>query len=188
VNAALSRAVSAFDIRHNVVATFNWKLPRRLNGWTVSGITRFASGLPVTFYNNNDTSLLGTMPNGINNNGVDTPDYRPGKLALNMNPRNGRAAFDTTLFSLPALGSLGTASRRMFAGPGMQNFDLALLRDIRIGEHGNMQLRVEMFNAFNHAQFFGAAAVNGNISSSNFGRIESASAPRLVQLAARFSF
>jgi hypothetical protein len=44
---------------------------------------------------------LGTVPNGINNNGVDTPDVSPGPLMLNTNPRNGKLAFNTALFSLP---------------------------------------------------------------------------------------
>ena len=82
VNPSLSRALSAFDMRHNAVVSFRYELPEleraeRLlhamaGGWGVAGIARFTSGLPVTLLNNNDTSLLGTIPNGINNNGVDT--------------------------------------------------------------------------------------------------------------------
>ena len=70
----------------------------------------------------------------------------------------------------------------------MANFDIALAKDVHLAERGVLQLRFETFNALNHAQFFGAASVDGNITSANFGRIESAMAPRLVQLAARFSF
>jgi len=55
-------------------------------------------------FNNDDTSLLGTIPNGINNNGVDTPNYTPGSLELNRNPRNGEPAFNAARFSFPALG------------------------------------------------------------------------------------
>jgi len=50
------------------------------------------------------------------------------------------------------------------------------------------ELRVEAFNAFNHAQFYGSAAVNGNISSPNFGEVVNAAAPRLIQLATKFFF
>jgi hypothetical protein len=73
----LSKALSAFDMRHNFIASYRYILPaerllRRRNhwteGWRLSGITRFTTGLPVTLYNNNDTSLLGTIPNGINCN------------------------------------------------------------------------------------------------------------------------
>ena len=104
VDPDLSRAVSAFDMRHNFVASYKYELPidhlfRRQNRLDrrlgFSGITRFSTGFPVTLYNNNDTSLLGTIPNGINNNGVDTPNFTPGNLEINTDPRNGRAAFNT---------------------------------------------------------------------------------------------
>jgi hypothetical protein len=197
LNQRLSRAVSAFDMRHNLVASYDWKLPlgglfqkrnRWTTGWSLSGITRFSTGLPVTLYNNNDTSLLGTIPNGINNNGVDTPNYAQGNLAVNTNPRNGRQAFNTALFSLPELGTLGTAGRRFFYGPGIVNFDMALHMSVPFGESRLLELRLEAFNVFNHAQFYGAAAVNGNITSGSFGQVTSAAAPRLIQVATRFSF
>jgi hypothetical protein len=142
----------------------------------------------VTLYNNNDTSLLGTIPNGINNNGVDTPSVAPGNLQVNTNPRGGAAAFNTALFHLPALGQLGTAAPRFFSGPGMANLDLALLKNWHLTPSKWVQFRVETFNAFNHAQFYGASAVSGNISSPSFGRIVSADSPRLVQWAAKFYF
>ncbi len=96
MGAALSKAISAFDLRHNFVASYRYVLPferltgaqnRLTTGWSISGITRFSTGLPVTLYNNTDSSLLGSMPNGINNNGVDTPHFTPGNLELNRNPR-----------------------------------------------------------------------------------------------------
>jgi hypothetical protein len=119
---------------------------------------------------------------------VDTPNYTPGPLELNRNPRNGEAAFNTALFSLPALGQIGTAARRFFYGPGIANFDMALAKNVRFAESRTLQIRVEAFNVGNHAQFDGPAAVNGNIGSSNFGQIASAAAPRLVQLAMKFCF
>lgn len=186
LNPRLSRALSAFDMRHNFVASYSWKLP--VGGLSVSGIARFSTGLPVTLYNNNDTSLLGTIPNGINNNGIDTPDYVPGNLEVQTNPRGGKPAFQKDLFSLPELGHLGTAARRFFSGPGMANFDVAVHKNFRLRESRSLELRLEAFNAFNHAQFYGAAAVNGNISSAGFGQITEAVAPRLMQVAARFTF
>lgn len=197
LNAQLSKALSAFDMRHNFVASYNWKLPldvlfrrrtRWTENWSLSGITRFSTGLPVTLFNNNDTSLLGTIPNGINNEGVDRPDYSPGNLEANTDPRNGKPAFNTSLFSLPQLGRVGTAARRFFYGPGMANFDMALHKIVRISETRSLELRFEAFNVFNHAQFYGAAAVNGNISSASFGRVVSAAAPRVIQMAAKIYF
>ncbi len=55
-------------------------------------------------------------------------------------------------------------------------------------ESRSLELRFEAFNVFNHAQFYGPAAVNGNITSASFGQIVNAAAPRLIQLAAKFSF
>ncbi len=189
LNPSLSRALSAFDMRQNLVASYDWKLPLgKLKGWSLSGVTRFTTGLPVTLFNNNDTSLLGTIPNGINNDGVDTPNYAPGNLAVNGNPRNGRPAFNTSPFSLPSLGQIGTAARRSFDGPGMANFDLALFKTVHLAESRSLELRIEAFNVFNHAQFFGPASVDGNISSASFGQIVSAQAPREIQVALRFHF
>ena len=50
------------------------------------------------------------------------------------------------------------------------------------------EFRIEAFNAFNHAQFYGPASVDGQVEDPNFGRIVSAAAPRLVQLVAKFNF
>ena len=194
---ALTKAISAFDLRHNFVVGYRYLLPfssvlaghnRWTDGWWLSGITRISSGLPVTLYNNTDSSLLGSMPNGINNNGVDTPEYDGGNLDINTNPRNGQPAFNTAAFSVPALGTIGSAPRRFFYGPGMANFDVALQRDFRVAESKALQVRAEAFNVFNHAQFFGADAVNGNISSVGFGQIVNAMPPRQVQLALKFAF
>ena len=108
---------------------------------------------------------------------------------MNTDPRNGRDAFNTSLFSMPEIGTLGTAARRFFSGPGdWSNFDIALLKNLRLTESHSVDFRFEAFNAFNHAQFFGPAAVNGNISSPSFGRVVSAGTPRVIQVAAKFRF
>jgi hypothetical protein len=70
----------------------------------------------------------------------------------------------------------------------MENFDMALLKNLRLTESKSLQLRLEGFNVFNHAQFFGPRAVEGNIGSPAFGQVVSAMAPRLVQLGVKFVF
>jgi len=194
---ALSKALSAFDVKHNFVVSYSYKIPfevlcrtsnRWTEGWEISGITHFTSGLPVTLVNYGDNSLLGSEPNGVNNYGVDEPDYSGGALDLNHNPRNGRSYFDTAQFSENTLGTPGTAKRRFFYGPGMDNYDMALLKNVRLTESKSLQFRLEGFNIFNHAQFFGPQSVDGNIGSSAFGQIASADSPRLVQLGAKFFF
>ncbi len=51
-----------------------------------------------------------------------------------------------------------------------------------------MEFRLEGFNVFNHAQFYGPATVDGEINDSNFGQIIGSAAPRLIQIAAKFKF
>ncbi len=196
INPSLSRALSAFDVTHNFVVSYSWQLPfdrlfspsRWTTGWTISGITHFSSGFPVTLLNYGDNSLLGTEPNGINNYGVDEPQFTPGSLALNHNPRNGLSYFNTSLFALQPLGEPGNARRRFFHGPGIDNYDIALAKSVPLTESKSLQFRFEGFNVFNHAQFYGPASVNGNISSSSFGRVVSAAPPRLMQAAVNLTF
>jgi carboxypeptidase family protein/TonB-dependent receptor-like protein len=192
-----TRALSAWDLRHNLVASYDYQLPfdklttkARLltQGWALSGITRISSGFPVTIKSNDDNSLQGSIPNGVNNYSLDTADYNGAPLNLNGNPRNGLPYFNAAAFSESALGSPGDVSRRSFYGPGMLNFDMALLKDFKLRESRLLQLRLETFNTFNHAQFFGPAAVNGNIDSPLFGQVVKAASPRLVQAALKVTF
>src|SRR5258706_11657273 len=131
---------------------------------------------------------MGSLPNGVNNQSLDLPDFTPGNLNLNHDPRNGLPYFNTSLFTPNALGTPGTASRRSFHGPGMVNFDLALLRTFRLGESKSLQFRLETFNTFNHTQFFGPVAVDGDIDSALFGQAVRNASPRLVQAALKFTF
>ncbi len=96
--------------------------------------------------------------------------------------------FNIALFSENALGTPGTARRRFFFGPGMDNYDMALLKNVPLNESKSLQFRFEGFNVFNHAQFYGPASVDGNIGSSSFGRVVTAAAPRLMQTAVKFIF
>jgi hypothetical protein len=65
---------------------------------------------------------------------------------------------------------------------------MALLKSLKLNEVRSVQFRLEAFNVFNHAQFFGPLAVDGNTSSGTFGQVVSAGSPRLVQLGAKFTF
>ncbi|MGH9563043.1 MAG: hypothetical protein ACRD3S_16445, partial [Terracidiphilus sp.] len=119
---------------------------------------------------------------------LDTPNYNGGPLQINTNPRNGRTEFNTAAFSPEALGQLGNTRRRFFYGPGISNFDMTLEKTLRVTETKSFEFRLEAFNVFNHAQFYGAGAVDGVINDPNFGQVVSAAAPRLIQLAAKFRF
>ncbi len=197
LNYALSYAVSSFDIKHNVVVSYEYRLPidamfRASNqwtkDWTVSGISHFSSGFPVTLVNNTDNSLLGTNPNGINNASVDEPQFNGGALQLNSNPRNGRTYFNPDVFSPQPLGTSGNSPRRFFYGPGSENFDVAVSKKVTLTESMALLFRLEAFNVLNHAQFFGPLSVDGTLGSSTFGSVVSAAAPRILQAAVKFSF
>jgi hypothetical protein len=196
-NPELSYALSAFDVKQNFVLSYEYQLPfdrlfrpnRVSSGWSLSGITRFTGGFPITLVNNGDNSLIGTNPNGINNSSIDEPDYTGGSLHLNHDPRtNGNNYFDSTAFRLNALGTAGTAKRRFFYGPGADNFDMAVAKKMTLTESKSMLLRLDAFNVFNHTQFNGPGSVDGNIGSSTFGQAISAAPPRILQVALKVSF
>jgi hypothetical protein len=192
-----TRALSAWDLRHNLVASYEYhlpftkltkRLPLLIDGWSFSGITRLSSGFPVTLKSNGDNSLQGSIPNGVNNYSLDTADYNGLPLNINRDPRNGLPYFNPSAFDANALGTTGNASRRSFYGPGAFNTDLALLKIFKLGESRSAQFRFEAFNVFNHAQFFGPAAVQGDVDSPLFGSVIKAQPPRLVQIALKINF
>ena len=199
LNHAATRALSAWDMRHNFVGSFEIGLPfdllfgradRLTDGWSVAGTARFSTGLPVTLLDDSDNSLLGTLGNGVNNYLLDTPEYHGGPLDINTNPRNGRPEFNNTpaAFTTETLGQLGNVPRRFFYGPGIDNFDLTLTKRLKLTESKSLEFRLEAFNALNHAQFYGPASVDGEVNDPHFGEVVSAAAPRLMQIAAKFTF
>lgn len=112
------------------------------------------------------------------------PDFTPGSLNF-TNPRSGLPYFNTSLFTTEKLGQFGTASRRFFHGPGENDWDLALSKDIRLTESKRLEFRGEFFNALNHAQFL---RPDGNINSGTFGLVTGAAPSRIGQLALKFYF
>jgi hypothetical protein len=194
-----TRAISAWDMKHNFVGSFKVDLPfdrlskhsdRLTEGWSIAATARFSSGLPVTLLDDSDDSLLGTLGNGINNYLLDTPEYHRAPLDVNTDPRNGRPEFNNSsaAFTREALGQLGNVPRRFFYGPGINDFDMTLTKMLRVTESTSFEFRLEAFNLFNHAQFYGAASVDGEVNDPSFGQVVRAAAPRLVQLGAKFAF
>lgn len=98
-------------------------------------------------------------------------------------------AFAGQVFFLNAAGSTGNLQRNSFNGPIYINWDAGLLKNIRITENMRVQLRGEVFNVLNRANFF-AGSNPGilDVSSTNFGRMSSAYSPRIMQFGARFEF
>jgi hypothetical protein len=80
---------------------------------------------------------------------------------------------------------LGTSRRRFFNGPGIDNYNVSLLKNTNFGDRYSLQFRAEFFNVFNHTQF---SAVDGNFNSPTFGEATAAAAPRIGQMALKLSF
>jgi hypothetical protein len=196
-NYNLFKALSVFDMRHNFSFSYTYELPfdklfrkdnRLTRGWKVSGITEFTTGVPVQISEPDDRSLLGSTGNSPQAGSTDEPNYTPGKILNDTNPRDGKTYFNTSLFSEEPLGGQGTASRRFFHGPGIDNWNVALLKDVRLKESMTLEFRGEFFNVFNHAQFIGGVNGNFNAGPGSFGMVTSAAAPRIGQVAAKFIF
>jgi hypothetical protein len=204
------RALSAFDLTHNFAGSYTYELPfdhltgknnRFTRGWKLSGVSEFTTGLPITMYEMDDNSLLG----GDNNSGYygtpDIPAISTGNIwaGADKNMRHSGSPnypgyFNTSLFSQEPLGGLGNSSRRFFHGPGIDNWDLALLKDVKIHEGMSLECRTEFYDAFNHAQFNGNYLVDGNLSDGlisqggTFGLGGSAVKARSGQLAIKLMF
>jgi hypothetical protein len=184
-NYALSRSLSSFDATHNFVVSYNYALPfaklfgggprRLVEGWSINGITRFATGFPITLSQSGDRSLTGSS-------GIDMPDRVGDPVFHEPRDTTTHTYFDKGAFVSSALGVFGNANRRFFHGPGTNNWDFAIHKNTRIWESLSMQIRAEFFNAFNHAQF---GSPSGSFTSSNFGRVTSARAPRIGQVSVK---
>jgi hypothetical protein len=189
-NYELSRSISSFDVPQNFVVSYMWDLPfgkltssslgkTLIGGWSLTGITRFSKGTPITMGESNDYSLCGC-------GGVDYPNYNDQPIQT-FNPRASanHQYFSTSPFSMETIGIPGDSARRFFYGPGINNFDIALHKMMKVRERVNLEYRAEFFNAFNHAQFLNPS---GNIISSTFGDVTSARDPRIIQMALKLAF
>src|SRR5579864_7130604 len=182
-----SRALSLFDARHRFVLSYYWEIPvphytgalgKIADGWAVSGITTFQSGFPIRITSSADNELMNSFD-------FELPG-QPDQIApfKRLNPKNnGGYWFDPASFTEdttvdPSLfGRIGTAPRTICCGPGINNFDIAIHKNIAVTESTHMEFRGEFFNAFNHTQFLNP---DGNSSDgSQFGQITQSRDPRL---------
>jgi len=186
-NPRLTRSLSSFDTTHNFVFSYAWLLPfdklfanapkRLTQGWSFSGVTRFTGGFPIPIAESSDDFSLTGSSN------TDVPDL-VGKVHI-MDPRKpGNLFFNPDAFAPGQLGQFGTSSRQFFHGPGINNFDISLMKKTQISESMAFEIRAEFFNVFNHTQFTNPDGdLNGNM-----GKVTSARDPRIGQLSAKFYF
>ncbi len=198
---------SDFDARNRFVASYVYSIPvagflksnfiarEALSGWGVSGVTVFQGGFPVGIDQSSYRSGwcdeysyfgCGDVP--------ETSNFHPGRL----NPRSaGNPWFNAGDFTTEPLGTFGNTPRNYFHGPGFDYTNLNLNKMIPVSADGrrSIQLRLEAFNAFNHANF---SNPTGNFNSGTFGHITSVresadpnsdpSPGRSIQLAGKFYF
>lgn len=200
-NPKLSRGLSSSDVRHNFVVSYIWALPfdrlfrggpRRLTeGWQLQGITRFASGFPIQMnQSSGDASLTDSSSTDMPNLVGSVVKVDPRKVNTQCPTYDGTPGSGTGCYFLPSafavnttLGTFGTANRRFFHGPGINNFDVGVSKRIPLTEAMALEFRGEFFNVFNHAQFLNPS---GDIDSSNFGEVTNAREPRIGQVSAKF--
>jgi hypothetical protein len=179
-----------------------------LDGWAVSGITQFQAGFPVhmqSFADNELTSSIDFSASG-------TPDQIAPfhKLDPRKNPNNyvfeqnsftdnATTAPDPTngivncsaqqvfgCYQPSLLGRFGTAKRTICCGPGLNNSDFSMQKEIPISESKRFEFRWDIFNIANHTHFFN---VDGNTTDGgDFGRAKKVAEPRLMQVALKFYF
>jgi hypothetical protein len=192
---------SDFDRTHIVQVNWTWDIPgathlvkNKVVGaigdhWQLSGIASFISGAP--------TGVSFTAAGG-----VDIPGggdgVRPLMVAnpiLSKDQRTLTRYFNTSAFAVPAVGTYGNAPRDVFRGPGINNFDMSIFKNIPLwAERIRFQLRFEAYNTFNHTQFSGVNSsaifntVTGQQTNAAFGSITSARTARVGQLSLRLIF
>jgi hypothetical protein len=164
----LSYGDSDYDARHRLSTSYNYEIPilsswhgnyvakEFLSGWHVAGVTALQNGFPVTIADEGAVNSL--YCNAVPFYACpDTPDISTFHVAT-FNPRqSSHQWFDPTLFSQEPLGSFGDVKRNFFHGPGFNYTNLSLYKDFPLGAEKAryIEIRLEAFNAFNHANFAG---------------------------------
>lgn len=191
---------AGFDRTHNVAFSYTWDIPNAGRGWDhslarqifdhwqLSGITSFVSGAPLGIgFSTTDGADIAGGGDGV----------RAVMLANPVLPKSERTFarfFNTEAFGRPVRGTYGNAPKDVFRGPGTNNWDLSLFKNIPLGAEGRfVQLRWEAYNAFNHTQFSAvdnAARFDsaGRQTNNRFGAFTVARAPRQLQLGLRIVF
>jgi hypothetical protein len=197
---------SLYDARHRFVFNYVWDLPvpkmqgfagKALNGWQVSGIYTFQSGFPILINNCNDSELEGSIQ------GFECPG-KPNLIGTfkTHNPRTDGFVFDpnqfdNTIFDPSAgpntdptaitLGQFGNTPRTLCCNPPINNWDVGIFKDTQVGEKLRVEFRTELYNLFNHAQFYSVDGNSGN-QGTTFGQPQKVRDPRLVQFALKLLF
>jgi Carboxypeptidase regulatory-like domain len=184
---------------------FNKLVQETAGGWEISGTTQFWSGSPClsgASPTNDGCDLNSTGSLGNGGFGHIRPDYVGGswKESHSHSVPGGQSPmwFNPAVFAVPANGTFGNFHRNTIYGPGINNWNLSLDKNIIINENTRFQLRFEGFNIFNHTQW---ANINNGLSAPDIagttfsgsnagssGQITSVHDPREFQFGGKFYF
>ncbi len=183
----------SFDVNQNWVTSFLWQpyegktlrsaaLRNTLGNWQLGGILTVQSGMPLGLLSGLDNSFT-----GING---DTPDIVGTWGSWNISGNRSKADeiqqwFNPAAFKANAVGTFGQLSQGALRDPGMINFDLNIQKNFQFTERYRFEFRSSLYNAFNHTNL--GPPVN-TLTSSNFGAIQSALNPRVIEFGARLVF
>ena len=201
-----NKGLSDFHIAHNWVLNFTWQVPfaadrtglaaALVKGWQVSAISTVRSGSPLTVFVQGNRSRSQWLPSLAPGVGQDRPSYAAGYGPHNAVLGRPDQWFDPAAFRLQDAGTFGDTGRGDFIGPNLRSVDLAFVKSSRgPTKDGTLELRVEVFNVLNRANFGPPAliAFAGNADSepplASFGRIRTTvTSARQVQLGLRLTF
>ncbi len=195
------RSLGLFDIRQSLVVSYVYPLPvgkgqyffgdaqgltgKLISGWSFDGIATFQEGFPLNLVAT--PNLSNSFGGGLRPNVVPGCDkQRSGSVQSRLNQY-----FNTACFTAPAPFSFGNESRTDGAirSPGINNWDVALVKETPITERVGLQFRAEAFNLFNRVQFGPPGQVFTTNPNSTFGVISSQlNNPRLIQFSLRLNF
>ena len=185
-------ALSDFHAAHIANLSWIWDIPgfsRRgavlkavTGGWQVNGLVTLRTGLPVNILGGTDAALTGTSnqrPNVIGNPVLASGRPRADQIL---------AWFDRAMFAPVAAGQFGNAGRNALIGPGQAVINSGVFRNFNLpGREGlRLQFRAEFFNLANRVNL---GQPNATLSAgANMGRITTAGAARVIQMAMKVSF
>ncbi|MGD0133683.1 MAG: TonB-dependent receptor [Bryobacteraceae bacterium] len=148
----------SFDIRHNISANLVYMLPFKGNrlkeGWQVSGITSWHTGVPFSIGEGDQMDTGNTFDS-------ERPNFAPNAPGCNNNVYANQSVtqwFNESCFVPSQYGTAGNLGRNVLVGPGYAETDISVTKITRINERMTIQLRGEIFNVFNHPNFAPPAA------------------------------
>jgi len=150
-----------------------------IGGWNLNAIASLNTGAPFTVTSGVDNALSGA--GGQRADLVGDPYFTGDRSHQEIISQY----LNASAFAANAINTYGNLGRNIFIGPGFATLDLGVVKDFAPQERFKAQLRFEMFNSLNHANFSNPAATR---TSGTFMQITSANDPRILQLALRFGF